>query len=72
MATRQEVYYESTGVLGKGTFGVVYSAVDENGQAIAVKNKKTFEDRNTMATSSMLFRGELESLFNLDHPNLVK
>lgn len=70
--TRQTVSYESTGVIGKGSFGVVYSAVNEYGQAVAVKSKKTFTDRQTAFTTNMLFRGELESLFNLEHPNLVK
>lgn len=50
----------------------VYAARNQNNELLAIKYKRQLKDENLMQKSVMLFRSELEALFNLDHSNIVK
>ena len=67
-----DVWYKLTKLIGKGGFGEVFIAKNEYGENIAVKVKKIHSDPGIMEKSSELFRSELEALYNLDHPNILK
>lgn len=51
---------------------MVYAARNDYGQILAVKCKKMLPDPDLMEKSKLLFRDELEALYNLNHPNIVK
>jgi hypothetical protein len=50
----------------------VYSAKNEFGHILAVKCKKALADADLMEKSKLLFRDELEALYNLNHPNILR
>ena len=39
---------------------------------MAVKAKKNLKEKKLMRISNELFRGELESLYELNHPNILQ
>jgi hypothetical protein len=47
----KKVYYRTQSVIGKGSFGVVYSAVNNEGDLIAVKAKKNLREKKLMRIS---------------------
>ena len=50
----------------------VYLARNNKNEMIAVKCKLALNDPTLMQKSNMLFKGELEALFNLKHQNIVR
>ena len=50
----------------------MYSAKNQYGQIIAIKCKKELADAELMEKSKLLFRDELEALYNLNHINILK
>lgn len=68
----KKVYYRTQSIIGKGSFGVVYSAVNDEGDLVAIKTKKNLRDKKLMRISNELFRGELDSLYELNHPNILQ
>lgn len=50
----------------------VYLARNNKSELIAVKCKLALNDPTMMQKSNMLFKGELEALFNLKHQNIVR
>lgn len=64
--------YSAFHILGQGSFGVVYLARNNKNELIAVKCKLALNDPTLMQKSNMLFKGELEALFNLKHNNIVR
>ena len=64
--------YTATQILGQGSFGIVYLAQNNRNQTLAVKCKLMLNDYYLMQKSNALFRGELEALYNLEHPNIVQ
>jgi serine/threonine protein kinase len=64
--------YSAIDVLGHGSFGIVYSAVNNQNQLVAVKCKLILSNFVEMEKSSILFRGEFEALYSLNHFNIVK
>ena len=64
--------YTAFKVLGQGSFGIVYLARNNKRELIAVKCKLMLNNYNLMQKSNILFRGELEALFNLKHNNIVR
>ena len=72
MQNFKKVYYRTQSIIGKGSFGVVYSAVNDEGDLVAIKTKKNLRDKKLMLISNELFRGELDSLYELNHPNILQ
>ena len=81
--TTSKMTYEYTAfqILGQGSFGMVYLArtssnnshsSNSKNELVAVKCKLVLSDYELMQKSNVLFRGELEALFNLNHPNIVR
>ncbi|AGE57292.1 serine/threonine-protein kinase [Paramecium bursaria Chlorella virus NE-JV-4] len=58
--------YKRQKIVGKGSFGFVVSAYDENNQKIAIKHA-----HSDVYSSSMLMK-EYRMLKMLDHPNIIK
>ena len=50
----------------------VYLAKNSKNQDVAVKCKLPLNDYSLMQKSNLLFRGELETLYNLKHENIVR
>lgn len=69
---RENMTYSAYQVLGQGSFGVVYLAKNNKNENVAVKCKLILNDHSLMQKSNVLFRGELETLFNLKHENIVR
>ncbi|RMZ99128.1 MAP kinase kinase kinase [Brachionus plicatilis] len=66
------IKYRKIDIIGKGSFGIVYSAVNQNGEMIAVKHKKEPKNVAFKVISNLLFSEELESLNQLNHRNIVR
>ncbi len=69
------VHYQKNNLIGKGTFGKVYTALDlRSGGLLAVKciklSSKT--DRKKRQRELDSIENEVNVLKNLDHPNIVK
>jgi serine/threonine protein kinase len=64
--------YTAFKILGQGSFGVVYLAKNNKNQLVAIKCKLALNNYNLMQKSNILFRGELEALFNLKHTSVVR
>ena len=67
--------YQKDNLLGKGTFGEVYSALDQRtGGLMAVKSikltKKTDPEKRNQELK--IIENEINLLKQLDHPNIVK
>jgi serine/threonine protein kinase len=62
----QENIYKKQKLIGKGSFGTVVSAYDENKQKIAIKHAHP-----DMYSTTMLMK-EYKMLKMLDHPNIIK
>eukprot|EP01064_Diplonema_japonicum_P010357 TRINITY_DN17617_c0_g1_i1.p1 TRINITY_DN17617_c0_g1~~TRINITY_DN17617_c0_g1_i1.p1 ORF type:complete len:1053 (+),score=145.99 TRINITY_DN17617_c0_g1_i1:42-3161(+) len=56
-------------LLGRGTYGTVYAALDQSGRTYAVK-KIFVNDQD--ARTAVQMQSEIEMLKQLDHPNIVK
>ena len=70
--TDKEVEYKRIKIIGKGSFGVVHSAIDSNFELVAVKSKKHIKNKKLMSISSDLFKSEIEALHGLKHPNICR
>ncbi|MEX0867321.1 MAG: serine/threonine-protein kinase, partial [Pirellulales bacterium] len=71
MRRKQIDHYKLGEMLGVGTVGTVYEAVDQNtGQRVALKllQQAVSEDKNIAAR----FRREMDILSRLNHPNIVR
>lgn len=64
--------YSAFKILGRGSFGLVYLATTSENKRVAVKSKLYLNDFNLMNKSIQFFRGELEALFNMKHPNIIR
>ncbi len=63
-------YYELQSVLGKGSFGEVYKAVDtRNGEIVAIKQVKSIFD--DVVDAKRMLR-EITILRTMNHANIVK
>ncbi|MBI2373427.1 MAG: protein kinase [Deltaproteobacteria bacterium] len=60
------------GMLGKGGMGVVLDAVDERGQAVALKLARPQGDPDRTALVVRRFLRECQILRQLDHPSIVR
>lgn len=70
-----KVHYQKNNLIGKGTFGKVYTALDlRTGGLLAVKciklSKKINLERRQQELAAI--ENEINVLKNLDHPNIVK
>ncbi|KAH7818593.1 putative Cyclin-dependent kinase [Monocercomonoides exilis] len=62
--------FDIIGVIGEGTYGVVYKALDkDDGSVVALKQVKMDEERNGIPWT---FLREIKMLKSIDHPNIVK
>ncbi|CAF0874002.1 unnamed protein product [Brachionus calyciflorus] len=66
------IQYKKKGIIGKGSFGIVFLAINHRHELIAVKQKKESKDVASTIISNLLFSEELESLSELNHPNIVR
>ncbi|CAF0873983.1 unnamed protein product [Brachionus calyciflorus] len=69
---KETLTYSAYHILGQGSFGIVYLAKNNKNDLVAVKCKLPLNDYNLMQKSNMLFKGELEALFNLKHSCIVR
>ena len=70
-----KIHYQKNTLIGKGTFGHVYAALDlSTGGLLAVKciklSQKTDPERRNQELQTI--ENEVNLLKNLDHPNIVK
>ena len=49
----------------------VYSAVNDRGEKIAVKTRRPLKSEKIEFIAKTLFKGELETLSLMSHPNIV-
>ncbi|GAA0167193.1 transmembrane signal receptor [Lithospermum erythrorhizon] len=59
-------------IIGSGACGVVYKAIMEDGQVIAVKKLHNREDHETSSSDQNSFNAEISTLGNIRHKNIVK
>ena len=50
----------------------VYSAINENGEKVAVKTRKVLKSEKIELIAKSLFIGELTTLSQLSHENIVR
>lgn len=69
------MYYQKNNLIGKGTFGRVYAALDlRTGGLLAVKSIRLSKQADTVNRQQQLLaiENEVSMLKDLDHPNIVK
>ena len=65
--------YEKKGVIGEGTFGVVYLAIrKETGEQVAIKRIKILESQAGEDGVSFVALREIKLLQELDHPYIIR
>ncbi len=72
LKSEHRLSYDLIEKIGTGSFGTVYSAIDEKNQHIAIKIKNSLKDKSLTHVSNMFFHEEFLSMQSLQHPNILR